>query len=216
MKKICSVYLLVFIIFFNSTCSAAAQIETDATVAVMDFGTHPGAVPIDLNVFNAGQAASEYVIDRLINSGKFNVVDRTLVEGQIKSNGLNIVGLIDFDTAQKVGKMLNAKYIVYGNVNDVTLSEVGASIAGSGAKVCTVSSHLVLRMMDVETGDIICASKGEGKSKSGKGSIVVLEVGNTKVTQESVHNAIQKAAFQSVDLLVAKLSGIGRLFEGKK
>jgi hypothetical protein len=34
-----------------------------------------------------------------------------------------------------------------------------------------------------------------------------VEVGNTKVTQDSVHNAIQQAAFQTVDVLIGRLYG---------
>ena len=60
-------------------------------------------------------------------------------------------------------------------------------------------------MMNVETGDIICIAKGEGKSKNAKSAVVLIEVGNTKVSQDSVHNALKKAAFQSVDILINRL-----------
>lgn len=208
MKKIFLIISLLFFIGTGSNCFAA-QIEENATVAVMDFGTHPGAVPIDLDVFNAGQAAGEYVLQRLITSGKFNIMERSLVEDKIKAESLNTTGIIDADTAQKIGKIVGAKYIIYGNVNDVTLSDVGTKVMGlgTGSTVCTVTSHLITRIMNVETGDIVGMSKGEGKSKSGKGSALVIEVGNTKVSQESVHNAIQKAAFNSVDVLIERLYG---------
>ena len=204
MKKVLVIWLVIMSI--GVSCFAA-KIENNASVAVMDFGTHPGAVSIDINVFNAGKAASEYVIDSLIRSNKFSVMDREFVQDQIDAQNLNTTGIIDPETAQKIGKILNAKYIIYGNVNDVTLSEVGTSVAGSGATVCTVQSHLILRIMNVETGEIISVAKGEGKSKSGKGSALIIEVGNYKVTQESVHNAIKKAADQTVNILIDKLYG---------
>ena len=57
--------------------------------------------------------------------------------------------------------------------------------------------------MDVETGDILMAVKGDGKSKSsfvklhagnGLTGVKVLKIGTVNVTMDSVHNAIAKAA----------------------
>ena len=243
MKKI---FAITFIVSFMISATVfAAKIEDNATVAVMDFGTHPGAVTIDINILNAGKTAHEYILQRLFEIQRLNVmdkaavekkfkaeslesanmmkvlkdiftgktldiVDRFLVEEKIKSENLNTTGLIDPDTALKLGKILGVKYIIYGNVNDVTLSDVGTQIGIGGVTICTVKSHIIARVMNVETGEIISASKGEGKSKSsfvkvGSDNIATVEVGTTKVTQDSVHNAIQKAAFQSVDILIERL-----------
>ena len=187
-------------------CSAA-KIEQGATVAVMDFGTHPGAVPIDIDIFNAGQAVCEYLMNFLVATGKLTIVDRAMVEDKIKAENLNVTGIIDQETAQKLGKILGVKYIIYGNVNDVTISEVSGSIAGTNISICTVASNLILRLMDVETGDIIAVAKGGGKSKSGKGTTLVLQVGNFKISQEGVHNALKNAASNTVENLLVKLYG---------
>ncbi|MBR4903749.1 MAG: hypothetical protein IKZ53_03690 [Selenomonadaceae bacterium] len=191
---------------------SAAEIVETSKIAIMDLGTHEGAVPFEINIFNAGKTASEYLIQRLFQVGKFNIMDRTLVEEQIKASNLNTTGLIDPDTAKKIGKILGADYLVYGNVNDVTLSETGGGTAGVGLDISkiTVKAHLIVRVMEVETGNIISAAKGEGKSKGSfvriKGTpVITLEIGRTKVTQDSVHNALQQAAFQTVDVLIKRL-----------
>lgn len=204
MNKIIISLMFILGIFLFLPNALAAQIETNASVAVMDFGTHPHAVTIDINIFNAGKAASEYVIDSLVKSKKFDVMDRFIVEDKIKAENLNTTGIIDSDTARRIGQILGVKYIIYGNVNDVTLSDVSTNIMVSDITICTVKSHLILRMMNIETGEIICAAKGEGKSKSSGGSILI-QVGNQKISQDSVHNAIKKAAFQAVNILVERL-----------
>lgn len=200
--------LIVFCIF---THTSAAIVET-SNIAIMDLGTHEGAVPFEINVFNAGKASSEYLIQRLFEVGKFNVMDRTLVEDKIRESSLNTTGLIDPDTAKKIGDILGVDYLVYGNVNDVTLSETGGSTDGVGLDISkiTVKAHIIVRVMEIETGKIIGAAKGEGKSRGSfiriKGSpVAVLEIGRTKVTQDSVHNALQQAAFQTVDKLIKQL-----------
>ena len=204
MKKFLITILLALSVFVP--CSAA-KIEPGATVAVMDFGTHPGAVPIDIDIFNAGKAVCEYLINSLISSGKLTIMDRTMVEDKIKAANLNVTGIIDPETAQKLGQILGVKYIIYGNVNDVTISEISGSIAGTNVSVCTVASNLILRLMNVETGEIVAVAKGGGKSKSGKGSTLVLQIGNVKITQDSVHNSLQKAALSTVENLLVKLYG---------
>lgn len=200
--------LIVFCLF---THTSAAIVET-SNIAIMDLGTHEGAVPFEINVFNAGKASSEYLIQRLFEVGKFNVMDRTLVEDKIRESSLNTTGLIDPDTAKKIGDILGVDYLVYGNVNDVTLSETGGSTGGVGLDISriTVKAHIIVRVMEVKTGKIIGATKGEGKSRGSfvriKGSpVAVLEIGRTKVTQDSVHNALQQAAFQTVDKLIKQL-----------
>ena len=207
MKKCLTLLMFALLLMINQT---SAAIERGTPVAVMDFGTHPGAVPIDINVLNAGQAANEYVTVRLINTQKLDVMDRAMVENIIAEEGINVTGLIVPSAAKRIGELLNVRYIIYGNVNDVTLSDVGTSILASGVTVCTVKSHIIMRMMDVTTGQIISASKGEGKSKSSfvklsGGPILTVEVGTKKVTQDSVHNAIEQAAFQAVDILLERL-----------
>ena len=205
-------FFVVLIIVF-SLCRAvdAANLE-NANIAIMDLGTHEGAVPFDINIFNAGKASSEYLIQRLFEVGKFNVMERTLIEDKIRALNLNKTGLIDPDTAKKIGDLLGADYLVYGNVNDVTLSETGGSTVGVGLDISkiTVKAHLIVRVMEIETGRIIGAAKGEGKSSGAfvriKGSpVAVFEIGRTKITQDSVHNALQQAAFQTVDKLIKQL-----------
>ena len=64
--------------------------------------------------------------------------------------------------------------------------------------------------MDVETGRIIMAARGAGDSKSsfiGDSDGNFIAIGTVKVSQTSVHNALQKASFQAVDILTERLFG---------
>ena len=210
------VYFLILALIFliaSPVADAKSKVDSNASVAVMDFGTHPGAVPIDINILNAGRVASDYAIEFLIDADKFQVMDKALIEEILDAENLNYEGIIDPDTALKIGHMLGARYLIYGNVNDVTLSDVGTNVLSSGVTVCTVKAHVILRMMDVETGDIVSMSKGEGKSKSSFTQIgspmYVITVGTTKVTQDSVHNSIREASYQATEILIDRvLNGV--------
>lgn len=200
---------LILAVFFAVLCSGqcfAAAIAKDANVAVMDFGTRPGATPSEININNAEYASSEYIINGLVNKHCFNIMDKDMVMQQLKAEHLTTVGLIDPDTAKRIGDLLHTRYIIYGNVTNVSISDTGTQIMtniGGGINVCTVKVHMIARVMDVETGDILMAVRGDGKSKSsfvrlhaGNGftGVKVLKIGTVTVTMDSVHNAIAKAA----------------------
>ena len=192
----------------------AAPLRNGDPIAVMDFGTRPGATSSEINIQNAEYTNSEYIILQLIKNGNLDVIDKDTAMSTIRAENLNTTGLIDPDTAKRIGKLLGVKHIIYGNVSNVSTSNNGVGVDVSafslGVDVCTVKAHLIARVMDVETGAIIMMLKGDGESKSSytKAGVsnVVLSIGTSKVTMDSVHNAIQKAGVQIADKLSAKLA----------
>lgn len=209
MKKF---FIIIFMILMTFAPAEAALIEDSASVAVMDLGVNKGTSDPDVNLLHAEGASSEYVIQRLATTNHFDVKDRTLVLDTLQK--FNMVGLIDPKTAKKIGEILGVKYIVYGNVIDVVV-DVDKSLV----TVNTVKAHLVIRIMEVETGNILMAAKGEGKSESafvGESEQSFIVIGTTKVSQTSVHNALQKAAFQATDILIERLFGAEKSKRKKK
>lgn len=189
--------------------ASAAGITSCPKVAVMDLGLYAS----NLDLEGAGKAAGEYVAYYLIGDGHFDVAERDLVQEKIKAEGLNTEGIIDPDAAQQIAAMLGADYLVYGNITDVSVSDTGTTVQGvGGVTIGTTKAHIVLRMMDVATGDIVMAAKGEGKSKTSYVEVNskragVLNIGSCTVTYDSVHNAIQKAAAYAVNTLAVRLYG---------
>ncbi len=193
--------LILAVILMTFAPAEAALIEKGASVAVMDLGVHQGTSEPDVNLLNAEKSSSEYIIQRLIETKNFEVKDRTMILNVLEK--FNMLGLIDSDTAKKLGEIIGVRYIIYGNVVDVSVA-VGKALV----TVNTIKAHMVIRIMDVETGNVIMAAKGEGKSASafvGDGTEQFITVGTTKVNQTAVHNALQKAAVQAVDVLNERL-----------
>ena len=190
----------------------AAEIPDRPTVAVMDFGKHTGATTKDIVMTNTDKTASDYIIEALVESHHYDVMSKELLEEKIAAEGLNTTGLVDPDTAKRIGEMLGVRYIIYGNLNDVSGSSTGCKIVVSGGNVHTVKAHIIARMMDVETGDIVMAAKGEGSSKSaevkaGTEKVGYITIGSKKISQVSVHNSLKKAAYNMVDKLTERLFG---------
>lgn len=203
MKRFLPIFLSILLAVAHTN---ATKIERGASVAVMDMGVHQGTSDPDVNLLNAETASSEYIITRLVETKNFDVKDRTLILQALQK--LNMLGLIDPDTAKKIGEILGIRYIVYGNVIDVSVA-----IEKVGVVVNTVKAHIVIRIMEVDTGKILMASKGEGKSASafiGDSEKNFFFIGTTKVSQTAVHNALKKAAFQAVDVLNQRLFNVER------
>ena len=218
MKKIICSFITLFCLLCAVTVNAA-QLSKDTAVAVMDFGTRPGATPAEISLNNAEYTSSEYIIIRLLERNCFNIMDKDFVMNSLNAENIKTTGIIDPDTAKKIGALLNTKYIIYGNVVNVSLGENEMQLLGIGGNVCTIKARMMARVMDVDTGNILMIAKGEGESKSSYVNLAlgndvftapVIAFGTIGVTQESVHNAIKKAAYDTVDNLIL------RLFKEKK
>ena len=173
-----------------SSITEAALIDKNAMIAVMDLGNHKSNAELDFDLVNAEKSASEYIIQGL-NKHNVNIIDKELIQDELQRRNLNTSSLIDPDTAKQIAEILNIDYIVYGNVVSVTLEEKDK-----------VTARIVARIMEVKTGKIIMAAKGMGKSESS-----LFTVRDDNANQENIHNALKKAAFQSVDILVERLYG---------
>ena len=217
MGKILILVFLLIMIF--APVEAVEQVSRPA-VAVMDFGSHVQTATDEIVLENSDKTATDYIIEALVESGKYDVVDKDLLAEKLAQENLNTKGIVDPDTAKRIGEILGVRYIIYGNVNDVTGSSTGVQIYNNGTDVYTVKAHIIARMMDVTTGDIVMAAKGEGKSKSsltkvGADSLGYITVGTARISQVSVHNSIKKAAYAMVDKLTDRLFGVRPFCDGK-
>ena len=177
-------------------------------VAVMDFGIYQGTAA-DAMTVDDGESASAYIIARLVETNIFDVVDKMVIEDSLANEKLADSGIIDADSAKRIGELLGVPYIIYGNVVDVGLNSTGGSYSGIGLDNNIIISHINLRLMDARTGRILAVVKGKGESsvayvKAKVASDSAIKLGNVQVSMDAVHNAVRKAAFDAVDKLVAK------------
>lgn len=193
---------------------AAVPVEAHPTIVVMDFSTHPGASSRRVDLGGVSRAVCDYIITRLVADGRFLVVERDLLQERFAEEGISVEGIIAPETARRIGTMLNAQYILYGDVTDVSDSRTGTRTDTyiGDVSIGTIKAHIVARLMNAQTGELVMAAKGEGKSKSALVKVNADEhnsliVGTKKISQDSVVSALQKAAENTVDLLLIRLYG---------
>ena len=146
------------------------------SIAVLDFSTH-GLTSDSYGSFEPGVALSDLLTDRMVNDGRFNVLDRTHLSSTLGEHQLGASGEVDPETAIRAGHLTGSRYLITGNI--LQLDQTGASGANAGsllpgvfgAAAGGVSTHRVtikvaVRVIDAKTGQIVQSFSDE-ESRSG-------------------------------------------------
>src|SRR3989344_5419069 len=97
-----------FIIFSNIYYGYAGQ----DVIAVLDL-----EVPDYLKAHQT--SLSDRLRSELVNTGKFIIVERSKMKQMLEEQKLPLYGVVDSNSAAKIGKFLGAKQIVAGSVSKV-------------------------------------------------------------------------------------------------
>lgn len=87
-------------------------VSASKTIAVVDFENHTGDAGYD----NLKRGASESLMTKLARRPEFNMVERNQLDKAIKELGFGQSIYADPNSAKQIGKMLNADYIVTGDI----------------------------------------------------------------------------------------------------
>lgn len=162
-------------------------------VAIMDFETKvPGFG------WRVGQGASDMLTTALVKCKKFRVYERDKLASLMKEQGLQLSGAVDGATAVRVGKLIGVKYIVTGAVTEYGTSKSGFNVPGYFAMGKRgYSASVDVRVVSVETGEILFADTGSGSLESQ--SLAIMGIGggesfDEKKASQAMRNAISDLA----------------------
>lgn len=177
-------------------CEAAVNID-GANVAVLPYAQR-AAVSKELSLEDAGMV-SEFVIEALLDAGRFNVIERSELLAITEEHKLNMSGLVDPSTAVEVGRLAGVKYLIAGSVTGLSSKKSGMSYENSqvgsvGGNKNTVIANVTLRMIDVETGRIVCAASGTGESASTYAQFKLKKSVTENVVEEQTESVNTSAA----------------------
>jgi TolB-like protein len=134
--------LLALLLVVAGNALAADPAPKKPIVAVLYFNT-PDKSPHADDLFDMRKGLAEMVIADLVADGRFAVVERARLEEILAELSLQHSGKVDPATAAKIGKLLGAKYLVWGQLIE---SAVAPNQLVYGASVITVEKgeHLKL------------------------------------------------------------------------
>ncbi len=145
-------------------------------MAVLNFSTR-GLTSNWWGNFEPGVALSDLVTDELVNSNRFNMLDRSHLDATLSEHQLAASGEVDPQSAITAGHLLGARYLLVGNI--LQLDQTGASGGGlggilpgyAGAAAAGVHTHRVtikvaVHVLDAKTGQIVQSFQDE-ETRSG-------------------------------------------------
>lgn len=135
---------LPFLLFFTLVSVNFASADFKRTkIAILDFEL----IGNSFDESNLGAAISEWFITSIVKTGRFDVVERTLLNKILEEQKLGLTGVIDQQSASQIGQILGVNAIISGSVLKVSNSfEVNS------------------RVINVENGSIIAAESIQCKS----------------------------------------------------
>lgn len=108
-------------------------------IAVIEF--------LDMNgrATNLGKFIAEELMTRLFSTGRFEVIERQLMNEILKEQKLGMLGVLDEKSTKKVGAILGVDLLVTGTIADLdTTMKVNArTIAADTGAVCSVASAVL-------------------------------------------------------------------------
>lgn len=119
-----------------------------------------------------GQAASDILVTELVKSGRFIVVERDKIDKIMEEQRFQQQGLVDPQTAVKVGQILGLEAIVVGAVTEFGVRKEGADYLLAQSKQQVAEVNVDIRVIDVQTGQVILADSGKGITKSSKATFL--------------------------------------------
>jgi len=106
MKSLISILSVILILCNNRS-------EAQMTVAIGDFENNTGLFYLDA----WEKSIPDYLKSALSKSSQLIIVERTRLQEVLKEQALSMTGLVDSSTAQKVGDLLGAAYVISGTIS---------------------------------------------------------------------------------------------------
>ena len=173
--------------------------------------------------FTLDDGMADQLVDALMQSGEFVVMERQTLTDVIGEQDLAASGRAQKSKSARTGKLTSAQILIKGTVTEF---EAKSSGSGSGFSIMGVSlgskkgqAHvgLIIRLIDTTTGEVLESKRVEGKAESG-GFKLGLDIGGVGFGTDSfkktpMGKATQIAIDNAVEFIAQKLRGLP--FQGR-
>lgn len=102
-------------------------------------------MPIDVKGEQWGGQFSDAIALHLMNTRRFDVLERSYLERVLREQSLQQSGLIDPETAAKIGRILGARFLITGEAIPLRFQDSAGSYHENLVDTCTI------KIIDVET-----------------------------------------------------------------
>lgn len=207
MKRFCLMVILIFgIVGLTSIAFGASD---KMRIAVVDFSNNVTG-PESSQVEAVRRAITDMFITELWKTQMFSIVERSRLEAIAREHKLAQSGLVDASTAAQLGKLLGVEAIITGSITQFTLKKKGGVIpipqlGGIAVGESEANVTLDVRMISVETGEILLVAKETGQATRSAGGIAF---GGVLYGQSEEEGILAAATRQCIEKLVKKIGAM--------
>ena len=151
-----------------------------------------------------GSAATDILVNELVKSQQFIVVERDKLKQLMQEQGLGMAGVLDARTAASTGKVLGLNAVVTGSVSQFGVKVGGMDFGFYKKKQQTVEAVVDIRVIDVNTGQILLAESGQGTAVTSTAE--VLGMGGRQGYDETLAGkALRSAIVKLIDNIIQSM-----------
>jgi curli biogenesis system outer membrane secretion channel CsgG len=168
------------LIFLTAASPAVAQDRKLVAVLDFDYGTVRSAVQAYFGTDqDVGKGISLLLEEKLVNDGKYRVIDRNTLDKILKEQNFSNSDRADPSSAAKIGRILGVSALIVGSITQFGRDDKHLGVGGGGyglgrfglGKVGKNDSKAVVavtaKLVDVNTAEILAVVTGTGESKRG-------------------------------------------------
>ncbi|MBR2139275.1 MAG: hypothetical protein IJ963_00220 [Phascolarctobacterium sp.] len=186
----------------------ATRLDEEDKVALIDFGMHSN-LPIYSEELNGlAKMAPSYVRANIVLDGRIKLLDDDFVTDKLANANIVVSKYLDKDTLKEIGKTLGCRYLLLGNVRNITAFENGCWYYRGATKcppnIIAVKTSIDLRLVDVKKNKIISVAFSNGAYRNRYDGISVKLMGYD-VSQEAVKKSVEAASKEAVAKLMRSL-----------
>ncbi len=143
----------------------------------------------------ADLSMADMLTTALVNTKRFDLVERNKIDKIIEEQSLGLTGLVDESTAAKVGELLGAEYIVTGVVSSATRKDIDKF----GYMLVQIEVGIDVRAINTSTGEILMSDAAVGLNenkivKTADGTVVSGAIDYKAAYAAAARDAVNKVA----------------------
>lgn len=210
------ILLMAFVLLTQIVTLSSAE-EQKVRVAFLPIKTGAGISHWWTGDFDPGLAMTGLLENKLIDSARFEVIDRQNLDKIMQEHNLSIAGELNADTAARIGEITGARYLLTGEVIEFAEIDSGGSsgfsigfgigASGSSKGNKKVRVKVVCRLTDTDSS--VMTGKAESMKeipvKSGGGSFYIAGTGGGSENGETTASGLGKGLEEVASELATKL-----------
>jgi curli biogenesis system outer membrane secretion channel CsgG len=190
-----------------------AQNQQKIRVAVLDFDYSSVSDPRWISLVGGGgsRGVSDILVNKLVESGQYSVIERSRIDAVLKEQNLGASGRVDASTAAEIGRILGVDAVIVGSITQFDLEQRQENIAvpvfGQRKKDTNAYVKLNARMVNTTTAEIIATAEGNGTANQADRTTTIFGFGggsDTSNESKLLSAATDQAVSQVVETINSK------------